>query len=215
MAIIFDLYGTLLDVHSAARHNRDLLGDKTELVSLLWRTRQLEYAWAATLSDTYRDFWTLTARALDTALRLGGVADPERVREPLLEAYTSLTPFDDVLPSLTRLKDAGRRLLILSNGSPDMLAKALAGTGLEGVFEDVLSVDGVRAYKPSSKAYELAQTRLCMAPGNVRFVSSNAWDASGAARFGFDACWLNRTNTPWEYPDHGPVATIPDLHALT
>ncbi len=214
MAIIFDLYGTLLDVHSAAGHNRALLGDRTDLVSLLWRTRQLEYAWAASLSETYTDFWTLTERALDTALHLGGVPEPDAVRAPLLQAYTRLDPFPEVEAVLTALKDRGVPLLILSNGAPDMLSRALAGRAMTPLFDTVLSVDAARIYKPSPRAYQIAQTHLCKAPGDIQFVSSNAWDAAGAARFGFRASWLNRAKGPWEYPDHGPVPAIADLKAL-
>lgn len=214
MAIVFDVYGTLLDVHSAAARNRALLGERTEAVSQLWRTRQLEYAWTATLTGDYRDFWTLTGRALDTALALAGVRDRDGVRAPLLEAYTALDPYEDVLPVLAALRDRGETLAVLSNGSPDMLARALGHAGLTAHFDAILSVDPARVYKPHPEAYRRAAAHLALAPSTIRFVSSNAWDAAGAARFGFEACWINRAGGPPEYPDHGAVRAVTGLRDL-
>jgi 2-haloacid dehalogenase len=214
MHIVFDAYGTLLDVHSAAARNEALLGPDRVTISETWRTRQLEYAWVATLTDRYETFWTLTGRALDVALAIGGRGDDPALREALLAAYTDLTPFDDVHPALQRLRGAGETLSVLSNGDPDMLERALGAAGLLEVFDEVLSVDEARCFKPDPRAYRVAETRLGAPAAEMRFVSSNPWDAAGSASHGFQAYWINRDGRPREYPDVAGVNAIDTLLAL-
>jgi 2-haloacid dehalogenase len=214
MHIAFDAYGTLLDVHSAATRHEALLGEDRATVSEIWRTRQLEYAWVATLAGRYEPFWTLTRRALGTALALVGRGGDAELEEQLLAAYTDLAPFDDVEPALDALRERGATLSVLSNGDPEMLEKALSAADIRQHFEHVLSVDAVRRFKPDPLAYRVAEDQLGAARGEILFVSSNAWDAAGAAAFGLHSHWLNRDDRPPEYPQFGGVTTIASLQDL-
>ena len=194
-AFIFDAYGTLFDVHSVVEAGRALTRDPQAL-SLLWRQKQLEYTWLRTLMGRYEDFWAVTEAALRFALgRLGIVAGNEAVAR-LMEAYLSLATFPDVAGALAGL--AGTPLGILSNGSPRMLDAAVRSSGLTGTFRHVLSVDAVRAYKPSPTVYELGPRAFGVPAGDILFVSSNAWDVAGAKAFGYRTCWCNRLAAPMD-----------------
>ena len=194
-AFIFDAYGTLFDVHSVVEAGRPLTRDPQAL-SLLWRQKQLEYTWLRTLMGRYEDFWAVTEAALRFALgRLGIVAGDEAVAR-LMEAYLSLATFPDVAGALAGL--AGTPLGILSNGSPRMLDAAVRSSGLAGTFRHVLSVDAVRAYKPSPTVYELGPRAFGVPAGDILFVSSNAWDVAGAKAFGCRTCWCNRLAAPMD-----------------
>jgi 2-haloacid dehalogenase len=194
-AFIFDAYGTLFDVHSVVEAGRALARDPQAL-SLLWRQKQLEYTWLRTLMGRYEDFWAVTEAALRFALgRLGIVAGDEAVAR-LMAAYLSLATFPDVAGALAGL--AGTPLGILSNGSPRMLDAAVRSSGLAGTFRHVLSVDAVRAYKPSPTVYELGPRAFGVPAGDILFVSSNAWDVAGAKAFGYRTCWCNRLAAPMD-----------------
>ncbi len=213
-AVVFDAYGTLLDVHAAVGRHAARLGHVAGAVSALWRARQLEYSWILSATGTYEDFATLTARALDVALAAHHVSDAV-LRDDLLAAYRRLDPFPDAAPALAALREAGLATAILSNGSPAMLAEAVEGAGLAPLLDAVLSVDSLRVYKPDARVYALATGRFDCAPGRIAFVSGNAWDAYGAARFGFRVHWLNRTPQPEEYGLDGlaasRIATLAEL----
>ena len=194
-AFIFDAYGTLFDVHSVVEAGRALTSDPQAL-SLLWRQKQLEYTWLRTLMGRYEDFWAVTEAALRFALgRLGIVAGDEAVAR-LMEAYLSLATFPDVAGALSAM--AGTPLGILSNGSPRMLEAAERSSGLGGIFRHVLSVDAVKAYKPSPVVYELGPRAFGLPAGDILFVSSNAWDVAGAKAFGYRTCWCNRLASPMD-----------------
>ena len=211
---VFDAYGTLFDVHSAVARHRERVGVQAEKLSDLWRTKQLEYTWIRTMCGTYRDFAALTAEALDyAAARCGGI--DASVRADLLASYDRLDAFADVKPTLTALRASGARLAILSNGTPAMLASAVAHARLEGLFEAVLSVEAVKRYKTVDAAYALVEQTMGVAPRDVSFQSSNRWDVAGAANFGFRAVWINRTGLPDEYADMAPSRILPSLAALT
>jgi len=197
-AVVFDAYGTLLDVHAAVGRHAARLGPKAGLVSALWRAKQLEYSWILSQAGDYEVFATLTARALDVALATHGIADAE-LRDSLLAAYRALDAFPDAAPALAALRARGIATAILSNGSPDMLAEAVGAAGLAPLLDAVLSVDEIRIYKPAPRVYALAPMRFGCAPRRIAFVSANAWDAFGAARFGFRVHWLTRTPQPEEY----------------
>jgi 2-haloacid dehalogenase len=212
-ACVFDAYGTLFDVHAAiARHRREA-GPEAERISEIWRTKQLEYTWTLTLAGHYVDFWTLTERALDYAFARVPSVD-RALRPKLLEAYLKLDAFPDARAALIRLKSVGMRLAILSNGTPRMLSSAVEASGIAGLFENVLSVDAVRAYKPRPEVYAIVTDALAMKPADVAFVSSNRWDVMGAGSFGFKTVWVNRAGMPNEYLDHMPQHEIPDLATL-
>ncbi len=215
-AILFDAYGTLLDVHSSVARHADRLGSVAGAVSALWRQKQLEYTWTLTLAGRYRPFDAVTADALDFALALHGYADAT-LRHDLLGSYRHLAPFADVGPALTQLKAAGMRLGILSNGTPALLREAVASAGIAALLDPLLSVDAIRIYKPDPRVYAMAADSLNLSPGEIGFVSSNAWDAMGAESFGFQVFQLRRQPGPEEYHLAGRtrvMASLSDLPGL-
>ena len=208
----FDAYGTLLDVHSAVARHAAALDTRAEHLSELWRSRQLEYTWVLNGIGAYENFWTLTERALDTAIGLvGGV--PVGLRARLLDAYAELAAYPDVLPTLRALKEQGETVILFSNATVAMLARAMAASGLSDLVDEVVSVDQIRAYKPLPAAYALLDP--WRGPGcRLTFHSSNAWDVAGAVARGIDAIWVNRRDAPEEYPSQPPKRTIADLRAI-
>ncbi len=212
-ACVFDAYGTLLDVHSAAGFHSKRLGDKETPVSELWRAKQLQYTWLLSLMRHYEDFWAVTGNALDYALQSHGVDDPQ-LRDDLMNAYLKLACFDEVPGVLQRLKDAGMATAILSNGSPDMLDPVVENSGIAPHLDVCLSVDAVRTYKPSPEVYEMACTRFNAEPGQIAFMSSNCWDAIGASEYGFNVAWINRYKQEVDLLPARPHAELVDLSGL-
>ncbi len=212
-ACVFDAYGTLFDVHSAVGRHRPRLGDKADAVSATWRTKQLEYTWLRSIMDRYVDFWQVTGQGLDYALAAHGVDDPA-LRGDLMRAYLELDCYPEVPEVLGALKDAGMQTAILSNGSPMMLDAAVASAGLDNLVDDVISVDLLGVYKPAMEVYQLAIDRLDVGRGEVSFQSSNAWDAAGAATFGFQVAWCNRFGQARERLPDGPHAEMKTLSEL-
>jgi 2-haloacid dehalogenase len=202
-AFLFDAYGTLFDVHSVVEAGR-AIADDPQALSALWRQKQLEYTWLRSLMDRYVDFWAVTQTALSFALRRLGLQPSPAQAEALMDAYLSLATYSEVKGALAALAPAP--LGILSNGSPRMLAAAIASAGLDGVFQHVLSVDEVRVFKPSPRVYELGPRAFGLSAREILFVSSNAWDVAGAAAFGYRTCWCNRLGVAMEElevtPDH-------------
>ncbi len=191
-ACVFDAYGTLFDFASAAAGCADVLGERAAALTALWRDRQLQYSWLRGLQGRYVPFWQVTGDALDHALDALGLADQPALRERLMGLYRNLAPFPEVPGVIRSLRQSGFATAILSNGSPDMLASAVASAGLDGAFEAVLSVDEVRSFKPDPRVYQLALDRLGVPAERIAFLSSNAWDAHAAADFGMRAVWCNR-----------------------
>ena len=212
-AVVFDAYGTLLDVHAAVSRHAARLGDKAAPLSALWRTKQLEATWILSATGAYDDFWSITDRALAHAMRVHGVEDPA-LKADLLEAYRALDAYPDAAPTLQALRTAGLGTAILSNGTPEMLAAAVDAGSLAPLLDAVLSVHPLRRYKPSAAVYALATERFGCQPHRIAFVSSNAWDAYGAARFGFRAHWVNRAGGPVEYWLDELATVLPGLAAL-
>lgn len=212
-AAVFDAYGTLFDVASAAAAARDALGERWQPLAELWRAKQLQYTWLRSLSGHHLDFWQVTGDALDFALEALGL-DGAPLRARLMASYEVLGAYPDARGALLRLRDAGLRLAILSNGAPAMLASAARSAGLEDLLEAILSVEEVGVYKPHPSVYRLAVDRLGVRAGEVLFVSSNGWDAAGAAAFGFQVAWCNRTGQPRERLPGPPAAVIRSLSEL-
>ena len=210
---VFDAYGTLFDMHAAIGRHRAAVGPDADRLSELWRTKQLEYSWTLTLAGRYEKFWTLTERALDFALARFPAVD-RALKPRLMDAYLTLDAFADASATLRALKARGRKTAILSNGSPDMLAAAVAGAALGDALDAVLSVDPVRMYKPRPDVYRLVTDHFAVTPGDVVFVSSNRWDVMGATAFGFRAAWINRAKMPDEYADLAPQRELNDLSGL-
>ena len=213
-AYVFDAYGTLFDVHSAVAGLRTRVGPQAERLSELWRTKQLEYSWVRTMAGAYRDFFDLTADALDYAAARCGVELDATLRHDLLAAYQRLDAFPEVRSVLVGLRERGARLAILSNGTPAMLASAIEHAGLDGLFEHVLSIDVIRQYKTVPAAYGLIEEAMRIVPAAVSFQSSNRWDIAGAVRYGFQGIWINRGGLPDEYPDMAPARMLRSLDGL-
>ena len=212
-ACVFDAYGTLFDVLSASARCRDALGDKAEPLGQLWRTRQLEYSWLRSLMGTHADFWQVTGEALDFAMASLGIKDAP-LRDRLMDLFLHIEAFPDARRVLEALKRAKRPALILSNGSPSMLTSAMKSAGVQDLLEVALSVESSGIYKPHRRVYELVTLHLKLSPERVCFVSSNGWDAAGAAQFGFRAVWANRLGAPRENLPGTLAAEICDLDAL-
>ncbi len=210
---VFDAYGTLFDVHSAVRRHAGKLGPQSQHFSEIWRAKQLEYTWVRALMGKYVDFWQLTSEALDYAF---AVAAPDRraMRSGLLESYRHLEAYPEVRGVLDRLKTSGARLAILSNGSPEMLAAAVASAEIGDLLDEIVSVDAIGSYKTDPRVYALVEKKLGVASPAVSFQSSNRWDVAGAVAYGFRAVWINRTDQPDEYGDLPPVAVMPSLQGL-
>lgn len=212
-ACVFDAYGTLFDVLSASTRCRDALGDKAEALGQLWRTRQLEYSWLRSLMGAHADFWQVTGEALDFAMASLDIRDAA-LRDRLMDLFLHIEAYADARRALEALKRAKRPAMILSNGSPSMLAAATKSAGIDGLLEAALSVESARIYKPHRTVYELVTLHLKLRPERVCFVSSNGWDAAGAAHFGFRAVWANRAGAPRENLPGTLGAEIRDLDAL-
>ena len=210
MPYIFDVYGTLLDVDSAARQaasepGMDALSTNWPELAAKWRARQLSYSWLRTTMQQYTDFWIITQNALDTTLKEMGL-DDAGLRDRLLSLYVRLSAYEDAANVLDTLQARGAQTGVLSNGPPNMLENALAASGLNSKFHHVLSVDSLKLYKPDPAVYQLVLDAFGCAASDVTFFSSNYWDVSGAGSFGFKTIWVNRFNQIWEDlpspPDH-------------
>jgi 2-haloacid dehalogenase len=215
-ACVFDAYGTLFDFASAAAACADVLGDKSAAVTALWRDKQLQYTWLRGLQGRHADFWQVTGDALDFTLDTLAIADAN-VRDRLMSLYRTLDCFPEVPQVLRRLKEAGFVTAILSNGSPSMLADAVAGARLGDLLDHVLSVEEVGVFKPHPSVYRLAVDRLGVPASAISFQSSNAWDAHAASAFGMCVVWCNRYGQRRERlpgaPDH-EIRTLADLPPL-
>jgi 2-haloacid dehalogenase len=212
-AYVFDAYGTLFDVHAAVRRHAARIGPDGQMLSEIWRAKQLEYSWTRTLMGAYQDFWALTEQALDFALRKVPTADPA-LRADLLDAYWHLDCYPEVPAVLKALKADGARLAVLSNGSPAMLEAAVRSAALDNVLDAVFSVDAVKRFKTDASVYDLVTTNWRLYPSAVSFQSSNRWDIAGAAKFGFRTVWINRADQPDEYADLPPDVILSSLEGL-
>jgi 2-haloacid dehalogenase len=210
---VFDAYGTLFDVHSAAARYRDAIGPNADRLSQIWRTKHLEYTWIWAQTGRHTTFRRLAEQSLDFAIAsVGGV--PEGIRDKLLTSYETLAAFEEVPNVLAGLRTAGARLAILTNGDRDMIDAAVASAGLTGLFDVILTVHEAGIFKPSARVYELATRHFGVEPAAISFQSSNRWDIAGAKVFGFRCVWVNRQNAPDEYPETPPDHVVSDLRPL-
>lgn len=212
---IFDAYGTLFDVAAAARTaaaepGGEKLAQVWPRLAEDWRRKQLEYTWLRAIMGAHCDFWAVTQDGLDWALEAAGLKDaPLRAR--LLALYRELDAYPEVPAMLKALKSRGLNTAILSNGAPDMLAGAAASAGIADLLDDLLSVESVGVFKPDARVYAMVGARFGTTPGQVLFVSSNGWDAAGAALFGFRTVWVNRAGLPVDRLPGRPACILPDL----
>jgi 2-haloacid dehalogenase len=209
-ACVFDAYGTLFDFAAAARKCRDVLGDDIDKLTVLWRDKQLQYTWLRAAQWLHVDFWQVTGDALDFSLETLGIDKPG-LRERLMTLYLTLDPFPEVPDVLRRLKAAGMRTAILSNGSPKMLDAVVNAAKLDPLLDAVLSVEAVGVYKPHRKVYQLAIDRLGVPASAISFQSSNAWDAYAASAFGMKVVWCNRYR---QRPERLPGAPDREVQSL-
>ncbi len=211
-AIIFDAYGTLFDVNSAAEKCKERLGDKWEGFANYWRTTQLEYTWLRSLMRRHKDFWQITEDSLDKSMNLYNIDNS--MRSELLNLYKVLLPFAEVKDALNKLKQSNYKLAILSNGTPDLLNELVVSNGLKGIFDDIFSVEEVGIFKPDSKVYDLPINRYDIKKNEVLFLSANTWDVSGAGNYGYNTVWVNRNNNIFDKLDFEPNKQISNLLEL-
>ena len=212
-ACVFDAYGTLFDLASATARCQDVPERQRAALSALWRDKQLQYTWLRALQGRYADFRQVTAEALEFALESLGLASPQR-HAALMGLFERLHAFPDVPDMLRALRRAGLKTAILSNGTPAMLASSIASAGLDGLFDEVLSVDPLRTYKTDRRVYEYALDRLGLTAAEISFQSSNGWDAHAAADFGLHVVWCNRYGQRRERLPGEPAHEVTSLAAL-
>ncbi len=211
-AIIFDAYGTLFDVNSAAEKCKSKIGDKWENFANYWRTTQLEYTWLRSLMKRHKDFWQVTEDSLDKSL-LAFKIDPN-MRSELLNLYKILNTFPEVKEVLKNLKEKKYKISILSNGTPDLLDGLVKSNDLEKMFDDIFSIEEVGIYKPSSKVYDMPIKKYQIEKSEVAFLSANTWDVSGGGNYGYQSIWVNRNNNIFDNLDFKPKYQITDLNKL-
>ena len=211
-AIIFDAYGTLFDVNSAAEKCKDKIGEKWERFANFWRTTQLEYTWLRSLMDRHKDFWQVTEDSLDKSIKVFDI-DPS-MRNELLNLYKILSPYKEVPETLKTLKEKKFKLAILSNGTPSLLDELVKSNHLDNLFDDIFSIEQVGVYKPSSRVYDMPIKKYNINKSEVAFLSANTWDVSGGGNYGYQSIWVNRNNNIFDNLDFKPKYQITDLNKL-
>ena len=211
-AIIYDAYGTLFDVNSAAEKCKEKLGDKWEGFANYWRTTQLEYTWLRSLMRRHKDFWQITEDSLDKSMNFYNIDNS--MRSELLNLYKVLSPFAEVRDALKKLKQSNYKLAILSNGTPDLLNELVVSNQLKDIFDDIFSVEEVGIFKPDSKVYDLPINKYNIEKNEVLFLSANTWDVSGAGNYGYNTVWVNRNNNIFDKLDFEPNQQISNLSEL-
>ena len=211
-AIIFDAYGTLFDVNSAARKCKGKIGDKWEAFANYWRTTQLEYTWLRSLMNRHKDFWQVTEDSLDKSMKAFKI-DPS-MRNELLDLYKILSIFPEVKEVLQNLKKKDYKLAILSNGTPTLLNELVTSNNLDNIFDDIFSIEEVGIYKPDSKVYNLPIKKYQIKKDEVAFLSANTWDVSGGGNYGYSSIWVNRNNNIFDNLDYKPKNEVKNLKQL-
>ena len=211
-AIIFDAYGTLFDVNSAAEKCKDKIGDKWEGFANYWRTTQLEYTWLRSLMNRHKDFWQITEDSLDKSIKAFKIDNS--MRNELLDLYKKLSTFTEVKEVLNSLKKKNYKLAILSNGTPALLNKLVSSNDLTDIFDDIFSIEEVGIYKPDSKVYDLPIKKYQIKKDEVAFLSSNTWDVSGGGNYGYNSIWVNRNKNIFDNLDYKPKNEVENLKQL-
>ena len=211
-AIIFDAYGTLFDVNSAAEKCKDKIGYKWEGFANYWRTTQLEYTWLRSLMRRHKDFWQVTEDSLDKSMKTYEI--DSSMRNELLDLYKILSPFKEVPEVLKSLKERDFKLAILSNGTPSLLDELVKCNNLENIFNDIFSIEEVGVYKPDSKVYDIPIKKYNIQKYEVAFLSANTWDVSGGGNYGYNSIWVNRNNNIFDNLDYRPKIEIKNLNQL-
>ena len=211
-AIVFDAYGTLFDVNSAAEKSKDKIGNKWENFANFWRTTQLEYTWLRSLMKKHKNFWQITEDSLDKSMETFQI--DKSLRNDLLSLYKELSPYPEVKNVLENLKKKSFKLAILSNGTPELLNHLVKSSDLENLFDDIFSVEEVKIYKPDPKVYDMPVNKYKVSKGEITFLSANTWDVSGAGNYGYNSIWVNRNNNTFDNLDFVPKHQIENLSKL-
>jgi 2-haloacid dehalogenase len=211
-AIIFDAYGTLFDVNSAAEKCKDKIGSKWESFADYWRTTQLEYTWLRNLMDRHKNFWEVTEDSLDKSMKAFKI--DVSMKNELLDLYKILSPFSEVPEVLRELKEKKYKLSILSNGTPSLLNELVENNNLNNIFDDIFSIEKVKVYKPDSKVYDMPIKKYKIQKEEVAFLSANTWDVSGGGNYGYNSIWVNRNNNIFDNLDYKPKIQITNLKQL-
>ena len=210
--IVFDAYGTLFDVNSAAEKCKSKIGDKWEQFANFWRTTQLEYTWLRSLMKRHKDFWGVTEDSLDKSMKVFNI--DKSLRNELLSLYKVLSPYPEVKDVLEKLKKQNYKIAILSNGTPALLKELVETNNLKKFFDDLFSIEEVKVYKPDYRVYELPIRKYSVMANEITFLSANTWDVSGGGNFGYDAIWVNRYNSQFDNLDYLPKRQIDNLLKL-
>ena len=211
-AIIFDAYGTLFDVYSAAEKCKYKIGAKWEGFANFWRTTQLEYTWLRSLMGRHKDFWQITEDSLDKSMKTFDI--DTSMKSELLNLYKVLSPFKEVPETLKKLKEKNFKLAILSNGTPSLLNELVESNNLDNLFDDLFSIEEVGTYKPDSKVYELPIKKYKIKSNEIVFLSANTWDVSGGGNYGYNSIWVNRKNNIFDNLDYQPKNKVKNLSEL-
>ena len=211
-AIIFDAYGTLFDVNSAAEKCKDKIGDKWEGFANYWRTTQLEYTWLRSLMSRHKDFWQVTEDSLDKSMKAFKI--DQSMRNELLNLYKKLSTFPEVKEVLKNLKEKNYKLAILSNGTPALLSELVKSNNLDNIFNDIFSIEEVGIYKPDSKVYDMPIKKYQIHKEEVAFLSANTWDVSGGGNYGYSSIWINRNKNIFDNLDYKPKNEVENLKQL-
>jgi len=211
-AIVFDAYGTLFDVNSAAEKCKHKIGDKWEAFANFWRTTQLEYTWLRSLMNRHKDFWQITEDSLDKSMKVFNI--DKSMKNELLNLYKVLSPYPEVKEVLENLKKKNLKLAILSNGTPSLLNELVKTNDLNSLFDDLFSIEEVKIYKPDSKVYDLPVKKYKIKPNEIIFLSANTWDVSGGGNFGYNSIWVNRNKSHFDNLDYLPKNEIGNLTQL-
>tara|TARA_B110000014_G_scaffold241202_1_gene209864 strand:- start:136 stop:798 length:663 start_codon:yes stop_codon:yes gene_type:complete len=211
-AIIFDAYGTLFDVNSAAKKCKGKIGDKWEGFANYWRTTQLEYTWLRSLMNRHKDFWQVTEDSLDKSMQAFKI--DSSMRNELLDLYKVLSTFPEVKEVLNKLKEKNYKLAILSNGTPFLLNELVKSNNLDNIFDDIFSIEEVKTYKPDPKVYNIPIKKYQIQKNEVAYLSANTWDVSAGGNYGFNPVWVNRNNSIFDNLDYVPKYQVKHLGEL-
>ena len=211
-AIIFDAYGTLFDVNSAAEKCKEKIGDKWEDFANFWRVTQLEYTWLRSLMNRHKDFWQITEDSLNKSMKKFEI--DQNMRSELLDLYKILSTYPEVKKTLEELKSKNFKLAILSNGTPKLLDELVKSNDLQEFFDDIFSIETVGIYKPSANVYDIPIKKYNIFKNEVVFLSSNTWDVSGGGNFGYKSIWVNRNNNIFDNLDYSPEFELKNLKDL-
>ena len=211
-AVVFDAYGTLFDVNSAAEKCKDKIGTKWETFANFWRTTQLEYTWLRSLMKRHKNFWDITEDSLDKSMNAFKIN--KSMRSELLNLYKTLNTFPEVKDVLNKLKERNYKLAILSNGTPSLLNELVKSNNIKNIFDDIFSIEDVGIYKPDSRVYDIPTKKYQIQKNEVAFLSANTWDVSGGGNYGYNAIWVNRNNNIFDNLDYKAKNEVKNLNHL-